>query len=208
MKPSYYSIPEADPWGNSGQKQDARHLAVNSCSHSRQHILRRLRVRKHRILAPDSRGAYQKNNFNGHLPIHRKVLNSLTWDVWLLYFSIIFWSSSCAKLIQLCLTLCNLVDYSPLGFLSMRFSRQYYWSGLSFPSPGNLPDPGLKPCSLVSPALACSSPLAPPGSPNSQLPGLCCKNSYTSLTPPLPLQSSLPEPSDILCPRFKSSNNI
>ena len=34
--------------------------------------------------------------------------------------------------------------------LSMGFSRQEYWNGLPFPSPGNLPDPGLKP---RSPAL-------------------------------------------------------
>ena len=34
--------------------------------------------------------------------------------------------------------------------LSMGFSRQEYWSGLPFPSPGNLPDPGIKP---LSPAL-------------------------------------------------------
>ena len=38
--------------------------------------------------------------------------------------------------------------------LSMRFSRQEHWSGLLFPSPGDLPDPGTKPMSLMSPALA------------------------------------------------------
>ena len=37
--------------------------------------------------------------------------------------------------------------------LSMGFSRQAYWSGLPFPSPGDLPDPGMEPASLVSPAL-------------------------------------------------------
>ena len=31
--------------------------------------------------------------------------------------------------------------------LSMRFPRQEYWSGLPFPSPGDLPDPGVKPMS-------------------------------------------------------------
>jgi len=31
----------------------------------------------------------------------------------------------------------------------MRFSRQEYWSGLPFPSPGHLPDPGIKPGSLA-----------------------------------------------------------
>ena len=34
--------------------------------------------------------------------------------------------------------------------LSIEFSRQEYWSGLPFPSPGDLPDPGVKP---PSPAL-------------------------------------------------------
>ena len=36
----------------------------------------------------------------------------------------------------------------------MEFSRQEYWSGLSFPPPGNLLDPGIKPMSPVSLALA------------------------------------------------------
>ena len=38
--------------------------------------------------------------------------------------------------------------------LSMQFSRQGYWSGLLFPLPGDLPNPGIKPASLMSPALA------------------------------------------------------
>ena len=37
---------------------------------------------------------------------------------------------------------------------SMRFSRQEYWSGLPFPSPGGLPDPGIEP---RSPALQADS---------------------------------------------------
>ena len=37
--------------------------------------------------------------------------------------------------------------------LSMGFSRQEYRSGLPFPSPGDLPDPGIEPTSLISPAL-------------------------------------------------------
>ena len=40
------------------------------------------------------------------------------------------------------------------ALLSMGFSRQEYWSGLPFPSPGDLPDPQIKPESLASPALA------------------------------------------------------
>ena len=37
--------------------------------------------------------------------------------------------------------------------LSMGFSRQEYWSGLPFPSPGDLPNPGIEPPSLMSPVL-------------------------------------------------------
>ena len=38
--------------------------------------------------------------------------------------------------------------------LSMELSRQEHWSGLPFPSPGDLSHPGIKPASLASPALA------------------------------------------------------
>ena len=38
--------------------------------------------------------------------------------------------------------------------LSMGFSRQEHWSGLPFPSPGDLPAPGIKLASPVSPTLA------------------------------------------------------
>ena len=36
----------------------------------------------------------------------------------------------------------------------MRFSGQEYWSGLPFPTPGDLPNPGIEPTSLVSASLA------------------------------------------------------
>jgi len=39
----------------------------------------------------------------------------------------------------------------------MEFSRQEDWSGLPFPSPGDLPDPGIKPVSLMFPALQAQS---------------------------------------------------
>ena len=35
----------------------------------------------------------------------------------------------------------------------MGFPRQEFWSGLPFPTPGDLPDPGIEPTSLMSPAL-------------------------------------------------------
>ena len=67
---------------------------------------------------------------------------------------------------QSCLTLCDPMDCSHRAPLSMGFSRQECWSGLPFPSPGDLPDQGIKPTSLVSPALQVNSlPPAPPGKP-------------------------------------------
>ena len=51
-----------------------------------------------------------------------------------------------------------------VGSSVMKLSRQEYWSGLPFPTPGDLPDPGIKPASSVSPALADGfSTTAPPG---------------------------------------------
>ena len=50
-----------------------------------------------------------------------------------------------------------------LAPLFMGFSRQEYWSGLPYPPPGDLPDPGIKP---VSPALADGFfTTEPPGKP-------------------------------------------
>ena len=48
--------------------------------------------------------------------------------------------------------------------LSMGFFRQGYWSGLPFPSPGNLPDPGIEPGSPTLQADALQS--EPPGKPH------------------------------------------
>ena len=51
--------------------------------------------------------------------------------------------------------------------LSVGFSRQEYWSGLPFPPPGDLSNPGIKPISLASPALQVDSlPLSYQGSPS------------------------------------------
>ena len=47
--------------------------------------------------------------------------------------------------------------------LCIEFSRQEYWSGLPFPSPGDLPDPGMEP---GSPTMQAASLLSePPGKP-------------------------------------------
>ena len=68
------------------------------------------------------------------------------------------------KVAQSCLLLCDPRCYSPPGSSVHGFSRQEYWSGLPFPTPGDLPHPGIRPASLVSPALAGRFlSLAPPG---------------------------------------------
>ena len=65
-----------------------------------------------------------------------------------------------ALVTQSCPVLCNPTAWAPL---SIGFSRQKYWSGLPFPSPGDLPDPGIEP---GSPTLQADSlPSEPPGSP-------------------------------------------
>ena len=51
---------------------------------------------------------------------------------------------------QSCPTLCDSMHHSPSGPLSMGFSKQEYWSGLPFPAPRDLPNPGME---ATSPAL-------------------------------------------------------
>ena len=61
------------------------------------------------------------------------------------------------------MTLWTVAHQAPL---SVEFSRQEYWSGLPFPPPRDLPNPGIEPASLVSPALAGRFFTAePPGKP-------------------------------------------
>ena len=67
--------------------------------------------------------------------------------------------------VQLFVTPWTIAHQAPL---SVEFSRQDYWSGLSCPPPWDLPDPGVKLASLMSPALAGSSlPLVSPRKPGS-----------------------------------------
>ena len=54
-----------------------------------------------------------------------------------------------SEVVQLCLTLCDPWTVAHQAFPSMGFSRQEYWSGLPFPSPGDLLDPGIKPRSPI-----------------------------------------------------------
>ena len=59
---------------------------------------------------------------------------------------------SCFSCVQLIVTPWT-VAYRTVA-LCMGFSRQEYWSGLPFPTPGHLPNPEIRPTSLMSPALA------------------------------------------------------
>ena len=54
-------------------------------------------------------------------------------------------SVSLSLVTKLCLTLATPWTVARQTPLSMGFSRQEYWSGLPFPSPGDLPDPGIEP---------------------------------------------------------------
>ena len=69
-----------------------------------------------------------------------------------------------SEVAQSCPTLCNSVGCSPPGSSVQGFSRQEYWSGLPFPSPGDPPNPGIEPRSPALQADALSS--EPPGKPN------------------------------------------
>ena len=77
---------------------------------------------------------------------------------------------NCFSCVRLCATLWT-VTAPPTAqalsvALSMGFSRQEHWSELPCPPPGDLPDPGIKPTSLMAPALQVDSlPLSHWGSP-------------------------------------------
>ena len=65
------------------------------------------------------------------------------------------------RYLRLSLLLCSVASDSAAPWIvahqaprSMRFSRKEYWSELPFPPPRDLPDPGIEPTSLTSPALA------------------------------------------------------
>ena len=69
----------------------------------------------------------------------------------------------CYLVAKSCPTLCDPMDCSLPGTSIHRFPKQEYWNGLPFPSPGDLPDPGIKP---MSPALVGKfSTTEPPGKP-------------------------------------------
>ena len=62
--------------------------------------------------------------------------------------------------VQLFVTLWTVAYQAPL---SIKFSRQEYWSGLPFPSPGDLPNPGIEPGSPTLQGIADALLSEPPG---------------------------------------------
>ena len=55
---------------------------------------------------------------------------------------------ACAETLS-CVWLCNPMNCSPQRLLCLGFSRQEYWSGFPFSSPGNCPNPGIKPSPTI-----------------------------------------------------------
>ena len=77
-------------------------------------------------------------------------------------------------------TLRDLMDYSPPASSVMEFSRQEYWSGLLFPSPGDLPASGME---HGSPTLEVDSlPSEPPGKPMTNVNNVLKSRDFTLLT--------------------------
>ena len=73
------------------------------------------------------------------------------------------WISEWSEVAQSCPTLCDPMNYSLPSFSVHGFSRQQYWSGLPFPSPEDLPNPGIE---LESPTLQTAAlPSEPPEKP-------------------------------------------
>ena len=113
-------------------------------------------------------GVWMKINMNPkrylHLHIHPDIIynsqdTETAWVLisgWMYKENVVYvqWNTCCCAVTKSCPTLCNPMDCTCQAPLSMGFSRQEYWSGLSFPPPEDLLDPWTEPTSPVSPALA------------------------------------------------------
>ena len=109
-----------------------------------------------------------------------------------LYFDLFALCMCMGSVAQLCLILCGSTDWLFAAPLSMMFPRQECWNGVSFPTPGDLPNPGMKHVSFTSHLhwQEDSLPLAPPGKTHlernywkfiefRQYSGFCCIVSFT-----------------------------
>ena len=108
---------------------------------------------------------------------------------------------------KLCPTLCNPMDCSPPGSSIQGILRQEYWSGLPFPSPGDLPDPAIE---LGSPALQADALLSePPGTwvQILMLPRVGCRLSHTAQLLWTPVPSPAPGNNMPSCERALNSGS-
>ena len=62
-----------------------------------------------------------------------------------------------AKLLQSCQTLCDSIDCNPPGSSAHGILQARIWSGFPCSPPGDLPNPGIEPTPLISPALAAAA---------------------------------------------------
>ena len=94
------------------------------------------------------------------IPKHLKL-----WKIGIACLSHSVYCCCCCLVARLSMTLCDPMDSSPPGSSAMRFPRQGYWSRFPFPSPRDLPNPGIK---RASPTLQTDSlPLSHHRSPHS-----------------------------------------
>ena len=91
---------------------------------------------------------YSQNCLNDEKSFRRSYFVSTSFNV---IFSLVLLLLNHFSHIQLLATPWTIACQAPL---SIGFSRQEYWSGLTCPPPGNLPNRGIKPASLTFPALA------------------------------------------------------
>ena len=101
-----------------------------------------------------------QNAVQGHLVIYDKKKKSYYIDIIGLFYQ----EGACVLCnVWLFVTLWTVAHQAPL---SIGFSRQEFWSGLPFPTPGGLPDLGIQPLFPVSPELAGGFlTIEPPGKP-------------------------------------------
>ena len=104
--------------------------------------MKRLLELKNKKVIKDFLFLFYKILVNGYV-----IYQSIVYQI----FSDVKESVAALSRVPLLVTLWTVAHWAPL---SMGFSRQEYWSELSFPPPGDLPNPEIEPSSLESPALA------------------------------------------------------
>ena len=87
---------------------------------------------------------YLYNQGSSYMIIHIISLKKMNYILFYIIPCTIFYVCFCVTVAQSYPTLCSLWTVAHQAPLSMEFSRQEYWSGLQFPSPGDLSDPRIK----------------------------------------------------------------